>query len=731
MKKLRVILALLLTSLNLYAVSVQIPITTPWKTFTNSDLIPVPPTAADFPELTYDFTTPGYLKVRSEKGFWLYNEIQIPSEYQTRDLYFETGRSSAAMEIYVDGVLVQTHGILFPKLHINHVSNTIAKIPEFAKKDGKVVIAIKCKTTVSDVDFSQFTFSNDERYVQVKTLQNFLNCTIYTMMAAICLFLGLYFFFQLFGNKKDKSSGYFSLALIAVSIYFWDMSTDILILPIHIQNTFARYCLLLSISGLVMFINSFFNRPAKLLFTIAVSINLIFLALYIYATTNSIFMNNLFTISLAPIFGGIIYLIVILVKNVKKKDKNAAVLLAGISFGLLFGIHDIIYQAMGKIPFAWLQGFAFFFINISMFVVVSLETFRNKQSINNFASTTSEQKERLDLIMAKARQLSIETMSISNTLNESVASVAQAVEESASKTDKIGEYINVQNQAVQNTASAIENLVSSVNSVIKEVNTEGEVVETTINETKMMIEGVGKVAKGIENAASFSSSLETITRKSSDDVGKLVLEIEAIKNSSAEIINIVKAVSDFSRRTNMLAMNASIEAAHSGVAGKGFSVIAHEIKKLAEASNAQSEKITEIVTQIDENITAGFELSKNIKKAMDNVSRDANTTSNTVNESVQGMEEQRIAGQRINDATVLMTESADNVKNETQRQNQFAQIVSMNMDDLSKSATNANSAVKEIIENNQELLHQTAAIRELAERTKDAASELDKLIRGE
>lgn len=731
MKKLRVILALLLTSLNLYAASVQIPITTPWKTFTNSDLIPVPPTPADFPELTYDFTTPGYLKVRSEKGFWLYNEIQIPSEYQTRDLYFETGRSSAAMEIYVDGVLVQTHGILIPKLHINHVSNTIAKIPESAKKDGKVVIAIKCKTTVSDVDFSQFTFSNSERYVQVKTLQNFLNCTIYTMMAAICLFLGLYFFFQLFGNKKDKSSGYFSLALIAVAIYFWDMSTDILILPIHIQNTFARYCLLLSISGLVMFINSFFNRPAKLLFTIAVSINLLFLALYIYATTNSIFMNNLFTISLAPIFGGIIYLIVILIKNVKKKDKNAAVLLAGISFGLLFGIHDIIYQAIGKIPFAWLQGFAFFFINISMFVVVSLETFRNKQSINNFASTTSEQKERLDLIMAKARQLSIETMSISNTLNESVASVAQAVEESASKTDKIGEYINVQNQAVQNTASAIENLVSSVNSVIKEVNTEGEVVETTINETKMMIEGVGKVAKGIENAASFSSSLETITRKSSDDVGKLVLEIEAIKNSSAEIINIVKAVSDFSRRTNMLAMNASIEAAHSGVAGKGFSVIAHEIKKLAEASNAQSEKITEIVTQIDENITAGFELSKNIKKAMDNVSRDANTTSNTVNESVQGMEEQRIAGQRINDATVLMTESADNVKNETQRQNQFAQIVSMNMDDLSKSATNANSAVKEIIENNQELLHQTAAIRELAERTKDAASELDKLIRGE
>lgn len=731
MKKIKLLLALLLTTVSIHAKSVQIPVTTTWKTFTDSALVPVPPKMEDIPANSSDFKTPGFLKVHDKtKSYWLVADIDVPKDYTTRDLYFETGSTTAAMEIYIDGILMGTHGTTYPKLSINHVSNTIVPIPNWAKTDGKISIAIKCSTTVSEASYSQFTFSNDERYYQVRSTQNLLNTTLYYMMTAICMFLGLYFLCQIISNRNDRSSLFFSLALIFISIYFWDMASDLLIFPIHIQLGLCRYCLLLSISFLTLFINSFFNRPKKTLAIIALCVNVLFIALYVSCFNKTQTMDMIFTLSLAPIFSGIIYLIVILIKNAKRKDKNAIALLIGIAFGLLFGVHDIIYQAMGQIPFAWLQGFAFFFINISMFVVVSMETVRNKRSINSFASTTSEQKGRLDEIMEKARQLSVETMSISNTLNESVATVAQTVEESASKADKIGEYIDIQNQAVVNTSAALSNLVTSVNTVISEVNAEDQVVDTTIKETKMMIDGVGKVAKGIENAASFSTSLGQITKKSSDEIGKLVAEIEAIKNSSVEIISIVKAVSDFSRRTNMLAMNASIEAAHSGAAGKGFSVIAHEIKKLAEASNAQSEKITEIVTQIDENISAGFELSKSIKKSMDNVAHEAQTTSTSVNDSVQGMEEQRIAGQRINDATVVMTESAGNVKKETQRQNDYAQIVSANMTELAKSATNADSAVKEIIQNNQELLQQTAAIRELASRTKEAATELDKLIRG-
>ena len=177
-------------------------------------------------------------------------------------------------------------------------------------------------------------------------------------------------------------------------------------------------------------------------------------------------------------------------------------------------------------------------------------------------------------------------------------------------------------------------------------------------------------------------------------------------------------------------MNASIEAAHSGIAGKGFSVIAHEIKKLAEASNNQSEKINDIVTVIGENISSSFELGKTIKVAMENAANEASTASAKVNESVSSMENQRLAGNRIKEATSLMSESASNVQTETKQQYSFAKEVSSNMNELSESAEKAEAAVIDIISNNMELSHQTAMLRELSSRAKEAASELDKLING-
>lgn len=706
-------------------------ITQNWKTFIDSPSISSAPSSLkEVPQDAKDFIVKDYLEAPKNKAVWLVGQIDIPTELSRETVYFETGRSTFSMEIYFDGKLIATRGTLKPKFTVNHVGNTIVQVPEWAIKNGKVNIAIKCKTDLNAGHFEGFSLSNTERYYKVVTLQNFLNTSLYFMMAAVCVFLGFYFLFQSIASKDDKASLFFSLSLISISIYFFDMASNIVFIPMNIQLPFSKYCLLLSISSLSLFINRFFHRKGKLLGYIVLAINVIFIGLYIYATKNAVFLDTLFTLSLAPIFIGITYLFVILIHVAKQKDKYAIVLLIGITFGLLFGVHDIIYQALGLMPFAWLQGLSFFFINFSMFLVVTLQTIANKKSISNFANTTSEQKLQLDDIMQKAKVLSVETINIANKLNESVSSVAQAAQESASMATQIGGFITEQNNAVKNTSAAVSNLLSSVNVVRDEVEKESSTVKTAVEETNMMIEGVNQVAVGIENAANFSNSLGHLTTKSSNDIATLVGLMENIKNSSEEIMAIVKVVSDFSRRTNMLAMNASIEAAHSGAAGKGFSVIAHEIKKLAEASNTQSEKINDIVTVIDEHISHSFELGKNIKVAMENAAQEANTASAKVNESVMGMENQRLAGNRIKDATSLMTTSAINVQKETNEQYSFAQEVSSNMTELSKSAEQAEIAVTDIISNNMQLSEQTAFLRELASRAKDAASELDALIRG-
>ena len=194
-------------------------------------------------------------------------------------------------------------------------------------------------------------------------------------------------------------------------------------------------------------------------------------------------------------------------------------------------------------------------------------------------------------------------------------------------------------------------------------------------------------------------------------------------------MNVIKIVSDFSRKTNMLAMNASIEAAHSGDAGKGFAVIAHEINALAGQSSEQTSKIDDIIVAITENIAKSFELSLNVKKALNEVSSGARSTAQIVQESARGMEVQKQSGVRINEATKHMTESVEKVNAETQEQASYSSQVSSNMKVLNDYANQAEAAVDDVLSKNKELTSQAQELKSLASRIKDASRDLDNLIK--
>ena len=676
-----------------------------------------------------DAELPGTIVI-GDKGerFWIKTKVTVPQSLSGKDVYIELGRSTAALEIYIDGILMSTHGTIDPQFNISHVSNTLAYIPAAAIKNGSVEISIRCRAGATHVVFEQFYLVDSARYFKTKLYQNFLNNTVYYMMAAICMFIGLYFLFQFFSDNREKSSRSFSIMLFTVSVYFFDMATGKTFIQFIWQLTLARFCLLCSIACLSVFICQFFKRPYKLVRSVAYVILLVVAAAYIYSTRSLLLSENVFTFSLLPIFGGIIFMFVIVIKEVIAKSKNAKKILVGISIALLFGVHDIVYQIRGEIPFAWLQGFAFFFIDATMFFVVAVENIQNKQKISEFIDTTSQQRDKLNEVLNAAAKLSAETMEISAALDDSVLKVAESVDLSVKEAGNIADFINKQNVAVKSTSVALGELVSSVRTVNGEVQTETSVMSEAVEETKLMIDGVNQVADAISATAEFSSSLGNLAKTSENDVAQLVEAMETIKNSSSEILGVVQIVTDFAQQTNMLAMNASIEAAHAGISGKGFAVIAHEIKNLAAASSTQADKIKDIVTVIDSNIGTSFDLSLRVKDVLAKVSKEAVDSSTQINESVQSMQIQKQAGKRISEATATMSASALNVKRETDQQYSYSQMASSNMTELSDFAERAQAAVSDINVRNRQLSEQTAALQQLAHRAKDAAEGLNKLI---
>lgn len=672
---------------------------------------------------------PGAISVVGKSEFfWLKTKIEIPQSLQNQLIYLELGLCPAALEVYVDDIRMATHGTIEPKVNISHVSNTLAHIPASAIKNGYVEISIRCRAGASHVTFGQFYIVDNERYYNTFLYQSFLNTTVYNMMAAICFVLGLYFLFQFITNKQEKASCSFSITLFTISVYFFDIATKKTFIPFIWQLTISRLCLTFSVGSLVIFIKQFFKQPYKKLRRIAIVVFIFVTSAFFYSTQNSLLNETVFTISLLPIFVGLIYLYIVVIKAVFARQKNARKILLGITIGLIFGIHDVVYQVQGAVPFAWLQGFSFFFIDITMFFVVAVENIQNKKRIDDFITTTSMQKDKLNEVLEAASKLSAETMEISAALDSSVLKVAESVDLSIKEAKKIGNFIEKQNDAVKNTSTALGYLVESVRTVNEEVSNETAVMSETVKETQSMIDGVNQVTDVISSAAEFSSSLGVLTKESTDDVAHLVEAMESIKNSSGEILGVVEIVTDFAQRTNMLAMNASIEAAHAGVSGKGFAVIAHEIKTLAGASSSQADKIKDIVTVIDSNIGRSFDLSLRVKEVLGKVSQEAVDSSRKINESVQNMQAQQQAGKRISEATAIMSASARKVKEETNQQYGFSNQASSNMNELTEVAKSAREAVIDINNRNNVLSEQTDALKKLARRAKDASEGLNELI---
>jgi len=130
----------------------------------------------------------------------------------------------------------------------------------------------------------------------------------------------------------------------------------------------------------------------------------------------------------------------------------------------------------------------------------------------------------------------------------------------------------------------MESVTGSSQESISRLKQMTELVESTNRET-------GQAFRHLENVISKTEEISSDTNKLSDVMVSLV-------ESSSEIENILKVINDIADQTNLLALNAAIEAARAGEAGRGFAVVADEVRKLAERTQAATGEVESIVSQL-------------------------------------------------------------------------------------------------------------------------------------